>query len=148
MDQNLALNVRTLIALIPFVYGLCVMYLLPKKIMLGAGFTTMMIVFFLRYLIYPILFSYESISGNLMNYFEYSVWLTLFEMIVVFILLNRFYNYKTWGVSNEVLRVDRINPLIPLLLLIYTIGVYLAFPMVFDNKHFILNANVVLNVFR
>lgn len=143
LDQNLALNVRSFVALIPFVYGLCVMYLLPKKIMLGAGFTTMMIVFFLRYLIYPILFSYESISGNLMNYFEYSVWLTLFEMIVVFILLNRFYNYKTWGVSNEVLRVDRINPLIPLLLLIYTIGVYLAFPMVFDNKHFILNAEEI-----
>ena len=36
LDQNLALNVRTLIALIPFVYGLCVMYLLPKKIILGA----------------------------------------------------------------------------------------------------------------
>ena len=61
LDQSLTTYERFLVALIPFFYGLCVIFLLPKRLVLGAGFCMMMIVSFLRYVIYPILFSYETL---------------------------------------------------------------------------------------
>ena len=99
LDQSLTIHERFLVALIPFLYGLCVVFLLPKKLVLGAGLCMMMIVSFLRYVVYPILFSYERIENGLMQYFDSAVGLTLFEMFVVFFLLNRFYDYKKWNIK-------------------------------------------------
>ena len=143
LDQSLTTYERFLVALIPFFYGLCVVFLLPKKLVLGAGFCMMMIVSFLRYVVYPILFSYERIENDLMQYFDSAVGLTLFEMFVVFILFNRFYDYKKWKIKNETLRMDKVNPVVPMALLVYSLFVYIAFPMVFANKHFILNAEEI-----
>lgn len=143
LDQSLTTYERFLVALIPFFYGLCVVFLLPKKLVLGAGFCMMIIVSFLRYVVYPILFSYERIEKDLMQYFDSAVGLTLFEMFVVFILFNRFYDYKKWNIKNETLRMDKVNPIVPMALLVYSLFVYIAFPMVFANTHFILNAEEI-----
>lgn len=143
LDQSLTTYERFLVALIPFFYGLCVVFFLPKKLLLGAGFCMMMIVSFLRYVVYPVLFSYERIENDLMQYFDSAVGLTLFEMFVVFILINRFYDYKKWNIKNETLRMDKVNPIVPMALLVYSLFVYIAFPMVFANKHFILNAEEI-----
>lgn len=143
LDQSLTTYERFLVALIPLFYGLCVIFLLPKRLVLGAGFCMMMIVSFLRYVIYPILFSYERIDNNLIQYFDSAVGLTLFEMFVIFILFNRFYDYRKWNIENSILRMDKVNPTIPMVLLVYTLFVYIAFPMVFSNKHFILNAEEI-----
>lgn len=143
LNQSLTTYERFLVALIPFLYGLCVVFLLPKKLLLGAGFCMMMIVSFLRYVVYPVLFSYERIENDLMQYFDSAVGLTLFEMFVVFILINRFYDYKKWNIKNETLRMDKVNPIVPMALLVYSLFVYIAFPMVFANKHFILNAEEI-----
>lgn len=130
LNQSLTTYERFLVALIPFLYGLCVVFLLPKKLLLGAGFCMMMIVSFLRYVVYPVLFSYERIENDLMQYFDSAVGLTLFEMFVVFILINRFYDYKKWNIKNETLRMDKVNPIVPMALLVYSLFVYIAFPMV------------------
>lgn len=143
LDQSLTTYERFLVALIPFLYGLCVVFFLPKKLLLGAGFCMMMIVSFLRYVVYPVLFSYERIENDLMQYFDSAVGLTLFEMFVLFILINRFYDYKKWNIKNETLRMDKVNPIVPMALLVYSLFVYIAFPMVLNYKHFILNAEEI-----
>lgn len=140
-DSSLTLYNRLLLALIPFFYGICFLKLLPKNMVMGAGLCMMLIVTFLRYVVYPLLFSYDRVNVNLMKYYDSSIALTLFEMI--FILLNRYYDFRKWKMFNAELKMDKINPFVPIILLIYTIGVYFFIPMVFANKHFILNAEEI-----
>lgn len=142
-DSSLTLYNRLLLALIPFFYGICFLKLLPKDMVMGAGLCMMLIVTFLRYVVYPLLFSYDRVNVNLMKYYDSSIALTLFEMIFIFILLNRYYDFRKWKMFNAELKMDKINPFVPIILLIYTIGVYFFIPMVFANKHFILNAEEI-----
>lgn len=142
-DSSLTLYNRLLLALIPFFYGICFLKLLPKDMVMGAGLCMMLIVTFLRYVVYPLLFSYDRVNVNLMKYYDSSIALTLFEMIFIFILLNRYYDFRKWKMFNAKLKMDKINPFVPIILLIYTIGVYFFIPMVFANKHFILNAEEI-----
>lgn len=142
-DSSLTLYNRLLLALIPFFYGICFLKLLPKNMVMGAGLCMMLIVTFLRYVVYPLLFSYDRVNVNLMKYYDSSIALTLFEMIFIFILLNRYYDFRKWKMFNAELKMDKINPFVPIILLIYTIGVYFFIPMVFANKHFILNAEEI-----
>lgn len=142
-DSSLTLYNRLLLALIPFFYGICFFKLLPKNMVMGAGLCMMLIVTFLRYVVYPLLFSCDRVNVNLMKYYDSSIALTLFEMIFIFILLNRYYDFRKWKMSNAELKMDKINPFVPIILLIYTIGVYFFIPMVFANKHFILNAEEI-----
>lgn len=142
-NPSLDLYDRILLALIPISYGICFFMILPKKMVMGAGLCMMLIVTFLRYIVYPILFSHDRVNINLMKYYDSSIALTLFEMVFIFILLNRYYDFRKWKTPYTKLEMDKINPIVPIILLIYTIGVYYFSPMVFADKHFILNAEEI-----
>lgn len=119
---------------LPIVFGIFFYCLVPKQIYIGAGFFTMSLVLYIRYIVYPVTLvqdNFESFSFD--NLAETGIFLMLFEMTVIFIVIH-YWGYRK---ENKSLIVNKPDSFLPILLGIIALFFIINDSNVFANHHFI-----------
>ncbi len=136
-----SINSSILLSLIPLCYLICVKFIVPNKIVIGAGYVMLSIVSILRYTVYPVLCPYDDISTQDAVYLIPSILITIFEMVVIHLVIRWFYKKHRYNKNVDTISINKISPVIPILLFFYWIVVIMLFPTIYANRHFILDAS-------
>lgn len=131
---------------IPFLFGILYYFLIPKNVYLGAGLSTMTLVLYIRYIIYPPVLALDSFST--ISYPElanHAIFIMLLEMGTIMIIAHFF----CWKKRSVVLIPYKPSIILPLVLLCLSIFFVYQDPSVLKNQHFIwesqsINDEVVL----
>lgn len=157
-----------LMPLIPLTYGMLYWFLIPDKTIFGPGLTTMNLVLFIRYIIYPPLLRIDGYFDNyyLESYIYIAIIVQIVEIIVIlltvryFSKLNISQNKKyilirkdkkqtiKYFVNKYITKINPINVsmngIIPIILTIIGLIIIYTHPNIYANKHFFLNNEMII----
>lgn len=125
---------------LPFLFGILYYFLIPQKAYMGAGLSTMTLVLYIRYIVYPPILVFDNFSS--ITYPEmanYGITIMLLEMFAILIVTH----FVCWKKGCDNLTPSRPSFILPLLLLCLSIILVLQDPSVLKNQHFIWEAQSI-----
>ena len=134
-----------ILPLLPLMYGVLYCCFVPSKIYVGAGFVTLNLVLFLRYIVYPI--ELKSSDFHIMGNAElvvYAVPLMILEMFVILVTIYRYAGRSS--IVNKVhhfTRYEQTNNIIPIICAIVLSFIVVFFPQAFLNERWIWESELI-----
>ena len=125
---------------IPFLFGFLYYFLIPKNVYMGAGLSTMTLVLYIRYIIYPPILTLDNFSSiSYPDLANHAIIIMLLEMGAIFIITHFF----CWKKSCVGLKPYKPSLILPLALFCLSIILVYADPSALKNQHFIWEAQSI-----
>jgi hypothetical protein len=167
--MNLSAGPFVLVAIIPLTYGILYWYVVPDKIVLGPGLSTMNLVLFFRYIIYPPLLKIDGYfdSYYLVTDVYKAIIIQLVEIAVILFTVRFFSKYnapknrkymlvkigenqaKNFFNNRNMTKINPINTsmngIIPVFLMIISLIIIFTHSDIYANRHFFLKSEMIVS---
>lgn len=127
------------ISVLPLAFGIAIQSI-PDTMIFNSGLTMMFFVLCLRYLLYPLLFYYQPLEANIESFFIPAIIIMLLEIIVIFSTIKIYFKHHKIKHDFKNVHLNKMNGFMPFVFFLLMIFIYIDYPDVYANRHFILNS--------
>ena len=147
-------NTSLLLPLIPLLFGVLYLKLVPNYQKIGAGLFFMNIILIIRYILFPVVYVMSNYNNNYLHYGSVETWsilLYIYELIAILItwrITTNFLQKRRKLIIDNSVGITKINfsNLLTIVLLLVSIYLILINPNTLSRYNFIINTNEKLVV--